>query len=198
MLITNRPLISIFSLLSVGYLLTACDQVQTVTKKLKVLRENGKETAAVTAAALSPEPVQTIDASTFASFVSQKDKLVIVDFYADWCGPCKMMGPVLEKATTAHPGIVSLGKVNVDHAGQLPGEQGVSGIPDVRFFKNGKQVDRFVGFPGEETVLEKVEALTKEIPAAPAPTTTTAPVVSSEPKIQRMKKDWLPPGMERR
>lgn len=197
MFISKRMLMPGFSLLTAAALFTGCERVQTLTKKLKVTRES----ASTAAVAASSDPVTAIDASTYADFVSRKNKLVIVDFYADWCGPCKQMGPVLEKAVAAYPGVVCLGKVNVDQAGQLAAEQRVNGIPDVRFFKDGKQVDQFVGFPGEAAVLQKIDALAKGIaPAAPAapPPATPAPAASSEPKIQPMKKDWLPPGMEKR
>lgn len=177
-----------FSLLTAAALFTGCDRVQTLTKKLKVTREG----------AAGSDPVTAIGSSTYAGFVSQKNKLVIVDFYADWCGPCKKMGPVLEQAAAAHPGVVCLGKVNVDQAGQLAAEHQVRGIPDVRFFKDGKQVDQFVGFPGEATVLQKIDALAKGTAAAAPTPATPAPAASSEPKIQPMKKGWLPPGIERR
>lgn len=185
-------------LLLVAAVLTGCDQVQSLTKKLKVTRESAA-TAANAVAAVSADPVQAIDSSTYAGFVSQKGKLVIVDFYADWCGPCKMMGPALEKAVAAHPGTVCLGKVNVDQAKQLAAENKVGGIPDVRFFQDGKQVDQFVGFPGEAGVLEKVAVLSNGIVPATTPDgSPPKPTTPSEPKIQRMKKDWLPAGMEKR
>ena len=194
MFISKRMLMPGFSLLTAAALFTGCERVQTLTKKLKVTRES----ASTAAVAASSDPVTAIDASTYPDFVSRKNKLVIVDFYADWCGPCKQMGPVLEKAVAAYPGVVCLGKVNVDQAGQLAAEQRVNGIPDVRFFKDGKQVDQFVGFPGEAAVLQKIDALAKGIAPAAPPPATPAPAASSEPKIQPMKKDWLPPGMEKR
>lgn len=200
MFTNKRLLLPGLPLLMVAASLTACDQVQSITKKLKGTRE-GVATAANAVATASGDAVQAIDSSTYAGFVAQKDKLVIVDFYADWCGPCKMMGPALEKAVAAHPGGVCLGKVNIDQAKQLAAENRVSGIPDVRFFQNGKQVDKFVGFPGEAAVLEKVTALSKGVapPAVPSPDgSPTKPTPPSEPKIQRMKKDWLPPGLEKR
>lgn len=189
-----------FLILLAAASLTGCDRVQSLTKKLKVTREATANTSNAIAT-VSPDPVQTLDSASYASFVSQNNKLVIVDFYADWCGPCKMMGPALEKAVAAHPGVVCLGKVNIDQAKQLAAENKVGGIPDVRFFQNGKEVDKIVGFPGEAALSAKVTALSKDIipVAAPASDGSAAkPTTPSEPKIQRMKKDWLPPGVEKR
>jgi thioredoxin 1 len=187
-------------LLMAVVILSGCDRVQSLTKKLKTTRE-ATATASNASATVSSDPVQTLDSSSYAGFVSQKGKLVIVDFYADWCGPCKRMGPVLEKAVAAHPGVVCLGKVNVDQAKQLAAENQVGGIPDVRFFRDGKEVDKVVGFPGETVLMEKITAMSKSIVPAAAPAadgSQAKPAASSEPKIQRMKKDWLPPGIEKR
>lgn len=202
MLISNRTFSSGFAILAAAVLASGCDRVQSLTKSLKTTREKLAPAPSTAPQATGPmEPVMDLDSSNYASFVARSNQLVIVDFYADWCGPCKMIGPVLEQAVAAHPGVVSLGKVNVDRAGQLASEQQVRGIPDVRFFRNGKQVDQLVGFPGEAAVLEKVNALSQGLvasPAATSPTAATAPATSNEPKMQRMKKDWLPPGVSRR
>lgn len=71
---------------------------------------------------------------------------VLVDFYAIWCGPCKMLGPVLDEVVKATAGPLKLVKVNTDENQDLAVNSGVSGIPDVRLFVNGKQVGGFTGF----------------------------------------------------
>jgi putative thioredoxin len=71
---------------------------------------------------------------------------VLVDFYATWCGPCKMLAPVLEATVKTAAGPLKLVKVNTDENQDLAVSAGVSGIPDVRLFVNGKQVGAFTGF----------------------------------------------------
>ncbi len=86
---------------------------------------------------------------------ASKKGLVVVDFYADWCGPCRMLGPILEKTTKEYG--FKLVKVNVDEESDLASEFGVMSIPNVVFFKDGKQVDGFTGAYPEATVRQKLE-----------------------------------------
>ncbi len=81
----------------------------------------------------------------FSDKVLQSEKLVVVDFFADWCGPCKMLSPVLEELKAENPE-VDFYKINVDDNPQLSEQFGVSSIPNVVFFKKGEAVDRSVGF----------------------------------------------------
>lgn len=94
-----------------------------------------------------------LDESNFKSVVEGASTPVMVDFYADWCGPCKMAAPVLEKLAKEFNGQLTIGKVNVDEAGALAQQFGVMSIPTVVIFhkKDGKvtELDRKVGFPGE-------------------------------------------------
>ncbi len=107
-----------------------------------------------------------------------------------------MLGPVLSKATELHPGVVYLGKVDVDQASDLAQKNGVSSIPDVRIFKDGKEVERFVGFPGEKAVLAKIAKLSEGIqPAAPS---EAAQTTAAQPTVKQFEKGWLPPGMSRK
>ena len=71
-------------------------------------------------------------------------KLMMVDFWADWCGPCRMLGPVIEQLAGQYPDVV-VGKVNVDDEQELALRYGVMSIPTVIFFKDGKEIDRKVG-----------------------------------------------------
>ena len=73
----------------------------------------------------------------------------IVDFYADWCGPCRMLGPTIEKLATKYEGKITIVKLNVDQISEVAATYGVDTIPTVIFFKNGKQLGRTIGFQGE-------------------------------------------------
>ena len=83
--------------------------------------------------------------SNFDTEVLQSDLPVFVDFYADWCGPCKMMSPVIDKMADEFAGRIKVGKVNVDENGDLAVKYGIMSIPNMVFFKNGEVVDRIVG-----------------------------------------------------
>lgn len=179
-------------LLSLSVLgLVSCEKLKTAASK--ITKPDAKEAEGSTVkASYSRNQISDITPSSYAGFIAKSNALVVVDFHAEWCGPCKVLGPVLERATEAHPGVVFLGKMDVDQAGDFPAKQGVQGIPDVRIFKDGKEVERFVGFPGESAVLEMIAKHAKGIQAPPA-----APA-SAEPTIKPFSKDWLPSGMSRR
>ena len=91
--------------------------------------------------------------------VLKADKPVLVDFYADWCGPCRMLAPTIEKLAKQYEGRVIVAKVNVDHLGQVASRYGIQGIPAVVVFDKGKEVQRLVGLrpAGDYTkVLDKL------------------------------------------
>ena len=82
-----------------------------------------------------------------ADFDAIKDNgVVLVDFYADWCGPCKMISPILEELAKEYEGKVTIVKVNVDENGDIAGRYGVMSIPNLVLFKNGDVVKQVVGF----------------------------------------------------
>jgi thioredoxin 1 len=82
--------------------------------------------------------------SNFDSEVS-KHKLIVVDFWAPWCGPCRMVGPLIEELASEYSGKVAFGKLNVDDNRMVPSRFGVRGIPTLMVFKNGDAVDTVVG-----------------------------------------------------
>ncbi len=88
----------------------------------------------------------TLTSANFDAEVLKSSTPVVVDFYADWCGPCKMMGPVLEQLATAFEGKVKIGKFNVDSDNAIPSKYGISSIPCLILFKNGDAADRSVGY----------------------------------------------------
>ena len=84
-------------------------------------------------------------------------KLMMVDFWASWCGPCRMLGPVIEQLDNQYPDVV-VGKVNVDDEQELAMRYGVMSIPTVIFFKDGKEIDRKVGVMLPEAFAQVLEA----------------------------------------
>jgi thioredoxin 1 len=160
----------------------------------------GRFTRKPPAAAVSPSGswVSEISESDFDSFRSQPGKVVVIDFHAVWCGPCRNLAPILDQIATEHGGTVLIGKVNVDQNRQLAANEGVRGIPDVRIFRDGREVDRFVGLPAESEVRQRIEIHTKGL-AAPDPAASgDGKPAAPQPVISPAPKDWLPPGMQRR
>ena len=95
---------------------------------------------------------------TFQSEVLASDVPVLVDFYADWCGPCKMLAPVVEELAEEYQGKVIVGKVNVDHSPKTAQQYGVMSIPTVILFKNGKPVNQIVGFQSKNNLKAMLDA----------------------------------------
>ena len=95
--------------------------------------------------------------ANFEAEVLQSDLPVFVDFYADWCGPCKMMSPVIDKLAEEYEGKIKVGKVNVDENGDLAVRYGIMSIPNMVFFKNGEVADRVVGAIPKPAMKEKFE-----------------------------------------
>ena len=91
--------------------------------------------------------------ATFEQDVLKSDKLVLVDFWATWCGPCRAIAPNLEKLAAKHPG-VKVVKLDVDHNQQTAAKFQVTGIPLLLVFKDGKQVGKMVGNPGRYQPIE--------------------------------------------
>ena len=101
--------------------------------------------------------VYKFDESNFDAEVLQSDIPVFVDFYADWCGPCKMMSPVIDKLAEEYDGKIKVGKVNVDENGDLAVKYGIMSISNMVFFKNGEVADRVVGAIPKPAMKEKFE-----------------------------------------
>ena len=87
---------------------------------------------------------------------------VLVDFWAPWCGPCQMLGPVIEKLAEEFEGKIKVGKLNVDENSETAGEYEVLGIPSLKFFKNGKIVSEITGVQPKEVLTEKIKEVIGE------------------------------------
>ena len=94
-----------------------------------------------------------INSENFEKEVLNSEKPVLVDFFADWCGPCKMMAPIVEELATELEGKAKVGKINVDENSDIAVEYNVMSIPTLIVFKNGKEEKRLVGVRDKEELL---------------------------------------------
>ena len=95
---------------------------------------------------------------SFQEVVLNSDKPVLVDFWAVWSGPCRMLGPIVEEIATDFDGKAIVGKVDVDNNQQVSVDYGIRNIPTVLIFKNGQVVDKIVGVASKEVIAEKLSA----------------------------------------
>lgn len=86
-------------------------------------------------------------------------KPLVVDFWATWCGPCQMVGPIIDELSSEYAGKANIGKCDVDANSDLPGRFGVRNIPTVLFFKNGELVDKLVGAQSKDSYKQKIDGL---------------------------------------
>jgi thioredoxin 1 len=101
---------------------------------------------------------QAFTDSNFQTEVLSSDKLTVVDFWAEWCGPCRAIGPVIEELSKEYAGKVNVGKVNVDENPQVSMNYGITSIPAILFIKNGQVVDKLVGAQPKGNFVKKIES----------------------------------------
>ena len=183
-----RPAVPV--ILAVALLATGCDKIRAVVEKV---RPSGKSGATVpTEPAPAPGSssyllggeVHSITGTQFPSLINDPHRLVVVDFYADWCGPCRQLAPVMASLANEFPVNALFLKVDVDKNRPLAAKLGVKGIPDIRMYKAGEMVEQVVGALPLEPMRQKVSSHTKGLkpiprdaapaaePVAPAPATT--------------------------
>jgi thioredoxin 1 len=97
--------------------------------------------------------------SNFSDVVTNSDKPVVVDFWAAWCGPCRMVGPLIEEMHGEYDGRAVIGKVDVDQNPGVSAQFGVRSIPTILFIKNGQVVDKVVGAVPKATLTQKLDAI---------------------------------------
>lgn len=96
--------------------------------------------------------------ANFETDVLKNNQLTVVDFWAEWCGPCRAIGPVIEELSKEYEGKVSIGKLNVDENANASSEFGITSIPAILFFKGGKVVDKAIGAQPKSSLKSKIEA----------------------------------------
>jgi thioredoxin 1 len=99
-----------------------------------------------------------LTSENFDEIVMKSDKPVLVDFWAEWCGPCRMVGPVVEELAKDYEGKAVVGKVNVDEFGDIAGKFMIRNIPTLLVFKNGEIVDKQVGATSKSVLAGKLDA----------------------------------------
>ncbi|MBR0137382.1 MAG: thioredoxin [Erysipelotrichaceae bacterium] len=101
--------------------------------------------------------METVNAERFNEIISTEE-IVLADFYADWCGPCKMLSPILKKLSEQYEGKVTFVKVNVDQEMDLAVKYNVTSIPNLFLFKNGEVVNQSLGFKPENALVQFIES----------------------------------------
>lgn len=104
--------------------------------------------------------VNALDEKTFDQFITD-EPVALVEYWAAWCGPCKMMSPVLDEIAEVYDGKIAVGKINVDDCVQIAKDSHVLNIPTVIMLKNGEETGRTVGYMNKDALMSKIEEMMK-------------------------------------
>ncbi len=96
--------------------------------------------------------------ANFQETVLDSDGVAVIDFWAEWCGPCRMIGPIIEELSSEYDGKALIGKVNVDYNPEIAMKYGIRSIPTVLILKNGEVVDKHVGTTTKQVLANKIES----------------------------------------
>lgn len=107
------------------------------------------------------ENILSLNDETFDREVAQAEGVVLVDFWATWCYPCKMIAPILEEIAKGYSGKIKVGKVEVDEAGAIASRFNVMNIPTLILFKDGKEIERIIGVTTKEDIAGKIDKVIK-------------------------------------
>ncbi|OIP00819.1 MAG: thioredoxin [Bacteroidetes bacterium CG2_30_32_10] len=99
--------------------------------------------------------------ANYEELITKSNQPVMIDFWAEWCGPCRMITPIVTELSTEYEGKVVIGKVNVDDNPGITSKYGIRNIPTILFFKNGEIVDKQVGAVSKSVLVQKIEAQLK-------------------------------------
>ena len=108
---------------------------------------------------MADEKIVILNSENFEAEVKNSDRPVLVDFWAEWCGPCKMLSPLLDELANEKGETVKIAKVNIDDNQQLAVDFGVKSIPMLLFFQGGEVKDQIVGVAGKDAINAKLDAL---------------------------------------
>ena len=103
-----------------------------------------------------------VNDSNFNEIVIKSDKPVLVDFWAPWCGPCRVIAPIVEELAAEYEGKAVIAKCDVDNSSEVPVKFGIRNIPTLLFFKNGEVVDKIVGSTSKANIIAKINSLIKK------------------------------------
>ena len=106
--------------------------------------------------------IVSLNEQSWKDEVMNSELPVVVDFWAEWCAPCRMMAPILEEISKEYEGRIKVGKLNVDENSTVAGEYRIMGIPTFLFFRSGKLVDKVVGVVTQKALQDKIETVIKE------------------------------------
>lgn len=158
----SAPLVLLLPLLIT---LSSCDRIRDAVTKQSP------------AATVGDGVIQMVTSETHDLFINQQGPLVVVDYYADWCPPCRMLAPVLARVAGEFQDVAVVGKVDVDAEKNLARRNNIRGIPEVRFFRDGQMVDRFSGAVSEGELRKRFTAHSAGA-TIPAPAAPEAPPIN--------------------